>query len=221
MKTVGSTIVIILAGVLLLPLCSTAKNIGVVGTVYDIVEKDALKEMQEKAAKVDIEKILKRKETANKIKHFTPSDIDFLRKIEPAKADSTFLVDMTYTLDIDIPDADGNILYPKGYKFNPLDYITYPKTLVILNAKSPQQLGWFKQSDYVKDLRTTLLITDGEFYDLAKTLKRPVFFASKHIIDVFRIKATPSVVRQKGSLMEVTEVDVSKVKPPKPANKPK
>jgi conjugal transfer pilus assembly protein TraW len=217
MKTTSLlTIVVVIVGSLFSPLCSTAKNIGVVGTLYDIVERDALKEMQEKAANLDINKIIKRNESISKIKNFIPSDISDLRKIEPAKKDSIFLVDMTYTLDMDIPDGKGNILYPRGYTFNPLDYITYPKTLVMLNANSPKQLVWFKQSEYAKDIKTSLLITDGPYYDLTKALKRPVFFASMQIVNVFRIKALPSIVRQKGNMMEVTEIDVSQVKPKPP-----
>ena len=59
--------------------------------------------------------------------------------MQPARKERTFLVDMTYTLDRDIADEKGNVVYPKGYTFNPLDYITYPGTLVILDGNSPTQ----------------------------------------------------------------------------------
>ena len=199
--------------ILTVPLGSTAKNLGVFGTVYDISEKDALKEMQEKASKADISKIINKKEVTKRIKNYTPDDIAELKNIEPARKDKTFLVDMTYTLEMDLTDGNGNIIYPRGYTFNPLDYMVYPDTLVILDGKSPKQLAWFKASTLKNDLKVTLLITDGSYSDLSETLKRPVFYANKSIINVFRIEAVPSIVRQKGDMMEVTEVAVSEWKP--------
>ena len=41
---------------------------------------------------------------------------------------------------------------------------------------------------------------------VAKRIKRPVFYANRKIIDRFRLKEVPSIIRQKGQLMEVTEI---------------
>ena len=41
---------------------------------------------------------------------------------------------MTYTTEIDVPDGKGGILYPKGYTFNPLEYLTYSKTIIVING---------------------------------------------------------------------------------------
>jgi hypothetical protein len=51
-----------------------------------------------------------------------------------------------------------------------------------------------------------LLITDGFYYDLAQKLKRPVFYASTTIIDRLQLKAVPSVARQSGTYMEISEI---------------
>ncbi len=193
---------------------SMAKDLGVFGAVYDITEKDALKEIEEKAREVDIKRAINRGELATKVKNYTPGDLKEA-KLPPARKERTFLVDMTYTLDRDIADEKGNVIYPKGYTFNPLDYITYPGVIVILDAKSPQQVAWFKQSAYGNDPMTKLLITDGSCADSSTALRRPVFYASRAIVDIFQIEAVPSVVRQKGAFMDVREIPVEKtaVKP--------
>lgn len=184
---------------------SMAKDLGVFGAVYDITEKDALKEIEEKARNGDINRIINRGDLARKVKNYTPGDLKNV-KLPPARKDRTFLVDMTYTLDRDIADERGNVIYPKGYTFNPLDYVTYPGVIVILDGKSQTQVAWFKRSEYSKDLKTKVLITDGSYEELSNVLKRPVLYASRAIIGVFQIKAMPSVVRQKGALMEVKEI---------------
>ena len=185
-----------------------ARDLGTFGAVYDIVEKDALKELEEKAKSVDFSKAVDRNALVKKAKNFAPDDVKEMKVIGPARKDRTFLVDMTYTLERDIKDDKGNIVYPAGYNFNPLSYIAYPRTLVILNGKRPEQVRWFEESSYAKDAQVTLLLTDGSYSELSRSLKRPVFYASAKLIEVFRIQAVPSVVRQSGIYMEVTEVRI-------------
>jgi conjugal transfer pilus assembly protein TraW len=190
---------------------SSAKDLGVFGAVYDIAEKDALKEIEERAREVDINRIIKRGDLAKKIENYAPEGLKEL-KLQPARKERTFLVDMTYTLDRDIADQKRNVVYPEGYAFNPLDYVTYPGIIVILDGKNPAQVAWFERSEYGKDLKTKLLITEGSYTELSKSLKRPVFYASRTIVEAFQIKAVPSVVAQRGTLMEVREIAISESK---------
>ena len=97
---------------------SFARHLGTVGNVYPVVEPDALAEIRTAAARVDWEKIIDGQQKLAMIKNFRPRD---LHPLPAAKADKSFLVDMTYTLDADIPDGKGGVLYPKGFTFNPLD----------------------------------------------------------------------------------------------------
>jgi conjugal transfer pilus assembly protein TraW len=135
-----------------------------------------------------------------------------VKDLPVAKKERTILVDMTYTLEEDIADDRGTVVYSKGYAFNPLDYVVYPRTLVILNGARQEQLAWLKASPYSKDLSAKVLITDGSYADLSKALKRPVFYASQAVIEVFQIRVVPSVVYQKGRFMEVREIVVSEKK---------
>jgi len=183
-----------------------ARNLGVVGATYHIAEKDALKEIEDKAKQVNWGEAFSREEMEKKIKAYKPEN---LKPLVRAEKDRTFTVDMTYTLQYDIPDGKGGILYPKGYTFNPLDYIAFPNTLVVLNGADAEQVSWFKDSEYYEDYRVVLLITDGPYYELSKELKRPVFYLNEAIAVRFQLRAVPSVIRQKGRLMEVSEVDVS------------
>ena len=207
---------ILTAAFLCLLMASTApaRDLGTFGAVYDIVEKDALKELQEKAKSVDFSKAVDKNALVRRARDFTPEDVKETRMIGPARKNRTFLVDMTYTLERDIRDDKGNVVYPAGYAFNPLNYVVYPRILVILNGKRSEQIRWFEQSSYAKDAQVTLLLTDGSYSELSRSLKRPVFYASAKLIEAFRIRTVPSVVRQSGAYMEVTEVFVPPVVSP-------
>ena len=177
-----------------------AKVLGTFGTTYRISERDALAEIEERARQVDWNKVLDKKKVEN---YQGPPDRGNLPR---AKRNRSFLVDMTYTTEIDVPDGKGGILYPKGYTFNPLDYVTYPKTLVVIDGNDPEQVKWLASSEYDKRLDVTLLLTEGNFGTVSKKISRPLFYADRKIIERFKLKAVPSVIRQKGRLMEVTEV---------------
>ena len=98
---------------------AVARDLGTFGAVYDIVEKDALKELEEKAKSVDFSKAVDRNALVKKARDFIPEDVKEMKTIGPARKDRMFLVDMTYTLQRDIKDDKGNIVYPAGYTLQP------------------------------------------------------------------------------------------------------
>jgi len=182
-----------------------AKHLGTFGTTYPIVEKDALEEIQEKARNTDWDKDFNREMWEKKLKAYRPSE---LKSLPRAETDRVFLVDPTYTLHFDIPDGKGGVLYPKGYTFNPLDYVSFPNTLVFIDGSDPIQVGWLASSEYSTDGSAMILITAGSYYDLFTRLKRPVFYADARIVEKFRLSAVPAVVYQKENLFEVREIAI-------------
>lgn len=184
---------------------SFARNLGTVGNVYPVVEPDALDEIRAAAARVDWEKVIDRQQKLAMIKNFRPRD---LHPLPAAKADRSFLVDVTYTLDADIPDGKGGVLYPRGFTFNPLDYVKLTSLLVVIDAGAPQQIEWFKSSPYADDYRTRLILSGGDYYDLSQELNRPVFYLVDTVARRLQLAAVPSVIRQQDNMLHVSEVRV-------------
>jgi conjugal transfer pilus assembly protein TraW len=180
-----------------------ARDLGVVGKLYPIQERDALEELESRAAKVDWKKKL------GKIKpeKYRPENSVSLPR---ASKSSVRLVDVTYVLDIDVPDGKGGIVYPKGYSFNPLDYVPFRRTIVVINAQDHEQVAWFKSSEYAKRIDVMLLITEGGYLEVSKSLNRPIFYADTRIAEKFQIHSVPAIVRQSGRMMEVTDVYIPK-----------
>jgi len=188
--------------VILLAATLHGKDLGTVGATYPIAEKDALVEIEERAKKVDWEKALDMKKMKESIRDYRPEGME---QLPSAREDRVFPVDMTWTLDFDIPDGRDGILYPRGFSFNPLAYVFLPSVLVVIDGEDARQVEWFKTSPYAKDQRVMLLLTGGSYGAVMEKFKRPVFYANGKIVRKFQLKAVPSVIVQKGTVMEVRE----------------
>ncbi len=186
---------------------ANARELGTVGATYAIAEKDALVEIEQKAKSIDWSKVIKRKP----IEEYTgPEDRMSLPR---AARDRSFPVDMTYTLQIDVPDGKGGVLYPKGYTFNPLNYVNFTKILVVINGSDSEQVKWFAASEYKGCVDVMLLLTEGHYGRLGKKLDVPLFYADSQIVERLHLTAVPSVVKQEGKEMVVREIAVPRGAP--------
>jgi len=181
---------------------ANAKELGTVGATYAIAEKDALVEIEQKAKNIDWSTVIKRKPIDE---YNGPEDRMSLPR---ATRDRSFPVDMTYTLQIDIPDSKGGVLYPKGYTFNPLEYVAFTKTLVVINGNDQEQVKWFAASEYGSRIDVMLLLTEGRYGRLEKKLDVPLYYADSRIVARLHLAAVPSVVKQEGKEMVVREIAV-------------
>lgn len=194
--------VIVMATALLVATIADARNLGTVGATYQIAERDALTEIEQRAKGVDWNKVVRRKAIDD---YEGPPD---RVRLPRAARDRRFPVDMTWTLATDIPDGKGGVLYPQGYTFNPLDYITFTKTLVVINGNDPAQVEWFASSEYKGRIDVLLLLTEGPYRSLGKRLDVPLFYADSTMVERLRLEAVPSIVRQEGKVMVVNEFAV-------------
>lgn len=188
------------------PAWGIVKNLGVVGETYPVVEPDIILEMKQKMAN---QERLSSAMLRNRLRDYKPVDLQELPK---ATKDNQKIVDMTYTLPADLLDAEGKVIYPQGFTFNPLDYVTFRRGLVILNGNDRDQLHWFEESPYYENHQAMLLITGGSAYDLISKLQRPVFYLTKDIATRLRLTAVPAVVIQEQDQMQVFEFEVKPVK---------
>jgi conjugal transfer pilus assembly protein TraW len=176
-----------------------AKVLGIVGAIYPIAERDALEEIEARARAVDWRSVLGRE----KPESYRPPEAVRLPR---ARQERAFLVDLSWALPFDIPDGKGGILYPRGYSFNPLDYVSFGQTMVVLDGGDPVQVGWFRNSGFAREPEVLLLLTEGSFTTVSDQLKRHVYYADRRITERFRLAAVPSVIRRQGRLMEVREI---------------
>jgi len=126
-----------------------------------------------------------------------------------AKADRVRSVVPFYTLDHEIRLADGKLLYPKGFTFNPLTYVSLPQRLVIVH---PRDLGWALKTAALTDW--ILLTGGGEPKDDALSLGekhgRALFILEERVKDRLGLTVAPVIVRQSGQKLELAEVHLER-----------
>lgn len=179
------------------------KDLGTVGETYPVVEPDIVAQLRERAIQKSPEE---QHRLIERMKKYQPADIHHLPR---ATKDKITLIDMTYTLDHDLIDGEGEIIYPRGYTFNPLDYVPFSGGLVIIDGNDPRQVGWFTRSPYAKNHQARLLITGGYAYELVEQLQRSVFYLTDEIAKRLHLTAVPTVIVRKGDKLQVREFFIS------------
>ena len=167
------------------------------GRTYPIVEQDITKELQQKSTTIDLNALF------NSQNRYQPANLHPLPRVA---SDRTFTVDLTHTLDHDIKDSQGNLLYPQGFSFNPLKYAGLSGGLVVIDGSDPKQVEWFQGSPYFQNHRAILLLSGGYANELKQALQRPVYYLTHDIAARLQLKAAPSVVVEEDNKLTVKEV---------------
>lgn len=173
-------------------------SLSLFGRTYEIVEPHLIDEIKSKEG-VFQENYKKQREDAFK-------KVDEYKGVILNKATVSKInfVDPTYTLENDIPkynrfgQAEG-ILYKKGYKFNPLQYIKFtPPDLIVFNVCDKDENKYIKEllNTRYKDKENYMLVNSGcPNNELKKTdFNRKVYFLTQEMVDKFHLKNTVSIV---------------------------
>jgi len=180
------------------------------GKTYPFAEKDFLVELHQYmlSHKKEIEKKVYNlsKEAKKEIINFIPKGIE---PLTPADKNSTRIITLTYTLPFDIKDANGRVIYPKGFKFNPAKYVKLSYEIVVLNAANKKEVEWFFKSKYSKNpLMYRVFLTGGNWYYFQKKYKYPVYYCLPQIEKKFKLRHTISIIKQIGDKFEIKEIAV-------------
>ncbi|RQW46245.1 conjugal transfer protein TraW [Novosphingobium sp. LASN5T] len=169
-----------------------------IGRTWPIAEPDALAEIEARTSKLP----------ADMRERFGPRSSWSAMKsasLAPATKSQTRSVVPFYTLDAEIRLPDGSLLYPKGYSFNPLAYVTLPQRLVVV---APRDLAWALK---VARLTDFILLAAGTAHDddaitVSERTGRPIFILEKRVKERLGLTVAPVVVSQVGQRLELSEV---------------
>lgn len=176
-----------------------------IGRVWPIAETDALAEIEAKVRTLPADMSAK----------FGPRSSWSAMKAAPlAQATHTLRRSVVpfYTLDSEIRLPDGTLLYPKGYTFNPLSYVTLPQRLIVVH---PRDLAWAlaqaKPADFI-----LLTGNDGQGPDpltLSERSGRALFILEARIKERLGLTVAPVIIEQTGQKLELTEVRLDRPRP--------
>ena len=172
-----------------------------VGPTSVVIEIDLGDELRQRAVSVDV------KQLRSAQARYQPANLHALPR---ATKDTSTMVDLTHTLEQDLVDAQGTILYPSGFTFNPLRFVSLSGALVVIDGSDPEQVAWFKDSPYGANHRALLLLSGGLAAALRDELRRPVAYLTEDIAQRLQLRAVPSVVVERDNQLEIREVSLGR-----------
>jgi len=207
--------------------CVSAKDLGLYGAVYPISEPNLITQIQETLIKY--KKTGKMKVWEN---NFKKKVKEHVIRPEPVKGITTtnnpkiFYYKPTFTLQHDVYDTNGMLLYPKGLTVNPLDTKTYPKQsnkslfqikykyeLIFIDGDDGRQITWaMKETKRLDKLKRwyKVILVNGSIVNGSKELKTYMYFDQGGFLSKkFNISHVPTVVNQDKTRFKLQEFDVS------------
>lgn len=185
-----------------------AEHLGVYGNVWPIAEQDAVEAIKSR---------LKKMERDGQLdafwKNYRDKAIAGLQNPPPvpgitrAQRTTVRMFDPSYQfLDV-VRDTQGNVIVPAGKKFNPFDYVDLDGAIIFIDGRDPQQVAWAKKRVDANPHEVVILVA-GEPFKLSREWDTPVYYDQMGgmFSKRFGIRHVPSLLQQKGRVLEITEV---------------
>lgn len=182
-----------------------AKDLGVIGTAYPVIERDLIEVIQER---------LRQKTESGELKALNQTMLDRSKRyarrpsgvsLPRAKDYRAVAVNPVYTLDQDITDAEGKLLFKAGAQVNPLEIRPLTKTLCFIDGDDPQQVAWIT-TYCANDARNKWILVNGDMGALNQHTGWRWYFDQRGVLTQrFGLQAVPAVIRQNGGRLYVEE----------------
>lgn len=185
-----------------------AEDLGVIGPLHEIAERDLIEVIQGKLRAMQESGELAKME--NDYRDQVISGIERPRPVSGiihSDTTKTHFVDPTFTLDRDVVDEQGRVMYSRGMKINPLDFAGLNQVLVFFDGDDEKQREFALRSIAEEKLPVKPILVSGAPLELMREWKREVFFDQSGILSRhFGITGSPAVVRQDGKRLRVDEI---------------
>jgi len=176
-----------------------ATVVGTSGQTYMIQEESLLEVIQRRAKGVNWRGII------DKQLRTEPEPVRLPRATKPARR----MVDLTFTLDQDLTTPDGRLLYPRGFRFNPLQYAPLQYALVFVNLADQDQLRWLLS--YLPTApRCVVMFTDGNPQIVRAQVKNRIYRADERFVRRFDIRALPAIATMNRERLEIKDIPIKK-----------
>jgi conjugal transfer pilus assembly protein TraW len=185
-----------------------AVDLGTIGPTYEIGEPHLL---------AFIEQRLREKERSGELQRLAEAararSIDTVRQPPPVEGlrtterPRTFYVDPTFTLDRNITDPQGRLMFAAGTRKNPLEVVSLSRHLLFFDARDPRQVKHARELSGRYAGRVKPILTGGSYLDLMKAWRVPVYYdQSGTLTRRFGIRQVPALVSQDGLRLRIDEL---------------
>ena len=196
--------------VLLLACCAAARaeNLGAIGPVYPIAERNLLdhimSRLREKERTGELKKLEQLAQERATRSVNDPKPVPGLTRAETAR---TYYFDPTFVLEYNMVDESGAVLFPAGTRKNPLEVVGLSKHLLFFDARDPRQVTRVRELIDVYQGRVKPILVGGSYMDLMKSWKLRLYYDQEGVlVRKFGITAVPAIVSQEGQRLRIDEV---------------
>lgn len=185
-----------------------AANLGTIGPTYPVAEKNLLDVIMARLRAKEASGELQRHEQEARDRAAyavnNPRPVDGLRRAQAAR---TFYFDPTFTLQSNVVDGTGAVLFPAGTRKNPLEVVSLSKHLLFFDARDPGQVARARELIEHYQGKVKPILVGGSYLDLMKRWNKPVFYDQNGtLVRKFGIAAVPAIVSQEGQRLRIDEV---------------
>jgi conjugal transfer pilus assembly protein TraW len=203
-------VVFVLVGALAAASVAHAEDLGAIGPTYPIAEQNLLDvitaRLREKERSGELRKAEQwaRERATQSI--LTPKPVAGLRRAETAR---TTYFDPTFTLDRNIVDENGALLFPVGLRKNPLDVVSMSKHLLFFDARDPRQVARAHELIGRYQGRVKPILVGGSAMSLMQAWNARVYYDQEGLLTrKLGITAVPAIVSQEGARLRIDELVV-------------
>lgn len=188
-----------------------ATDLGTIGPVYPIGEPHLLdfirQRLQEKERSGELKKLEQQARTRGVDAVADPKPV---AGIKPAETARTFYFDPTFTLERNVFDDKGHLLFAAGTRKNPLEVVSLSKHLLFFDARDQRQVTRARELiAFYRGRKVPVkpILVGGSYLDLMKSWRTPVYYDQQglltHRLGITRV---PAIVSQDGLRLRIDEL---------------
>ena len=188
-----------------------ATDLGTIGPIYPIDEPHLLdfirQRLQEKERSGELKKLEEqaRARGVDAVAHPKP-----VAGIKPAETVRTFYFDPTFTLDRNVFDDKGSLLFAAGTRKNPLEVVALSKYLLFFDARDKRQVRRARELiAFYRGRKVSVkpILVGGSYLDLMKSWRTPVYYDQQGLLTRrLGITRVPAIVSQDGLRLRIDEL---------------
>jgi conjugal transfer pilus assembly protein TraW len=185
-----------------------AADLGTLGPTYDIAEPHLLnfieQRLRDKERSGELQRLVQQAQARGVESVQRPAPVAGLRTTQSAR---TFYVDPSFTLERNIVDGQGRLLFPAGTRKNPLEVVSLSKRLLFFDARDRRQVAQARELIARYDGKVKPILTGGSYLELMKAWRVPVYYDQQGTLTRrFGIGQVPALVSQEGLRLRIDEV---------------
>jgi conjugal transfer pilus assembly protein TraW len=195
---------------LLVVLPVRATDLGTIGPTYPISEPHLLDDLQQRLHRLEANGELDRRIALGRQRSEAavqqPAPV---AGIVSTRTPRTFFFDPSFTLDRNVLDAQGHLLFAAGLRKNPLDVVSLSSHLLFFDARDPRQRDQARRLIAHYRGRIKPILVGGSYLELMQAWQRPVYFDQQgRLTRRFGITQVPALVSQEGVRLRIDELEI-------------